>query len=374
MASTTVDPSALPPGLAARLSALVPGARVRSVTVLGTGDEQASGETQKAIGYGRPIRVVLEREGGVDDLVFHTASPDGFGHDRRSDRIAEMVLAWDTFRTVPSHVEAIDAGVVGEDGSLVSLAATGEGYLVTRWADGVPYANELRRVGERGSVTDAELARVRSLASLLGRIHEAPGTHAGAYVRAWRDLVGAGEGIAGIADGYGPEGNGGLDVAGAPRARVDEIEVACLRARHRNRHRTERLRRTHGDFHPFNILLDGDRIVLLDTSRGSEGEPADDVACLAINLLFFGLEHRERWEGGLGRMWDAFFEAYAATRRDDELFAVIAPFFAWRGLVVTSPAWYPGMGAADRDRILGFVERALASERFDPAMGHEAMR
>jgi aminoglycoside phosphotransferase (APT) family kinase protein len=69
-----------------------------------------------------------------------------------------------------------------------------------------------------------------------------------------------------------------------------------------------------GDFHPFNVLLDGDRVVLLDTSRGSEGEPADDVACLAINFLFFGLEHRQAWASGLGRLWDAFF---AATSRHD---------------------------------------------------------
>jgi hypothetical protein len=33
-----------------------------------------------------------------------------------------------------------------------------------------------------------------------------------------------------------------------------------------------------------------------------------------------------------------------------------------------------GLCADDRDRLLRFVEHALAAERFDPAMGHEAMR
>jgi len=169
-------------------------------------------------------------------------------------------------------------------------------------------------------------------------------------------------------------GRGGQDVPGASLERIAVIEERCLAARHRHRHRTERLTRTHGDFHPFNILFDGEAPVLLDTSRGSEGEPADDVACLAINFLFFGLSHRERWQAGLGVLWHAFFERYLELRPDPGLFEVIAPFFAWRGLVVTSPAWYPHMTAADRDRILGFVERVLDRERFDLAMGMEAMR
>ena len=52
---------------------------------------------------------------------------------------------------------------------------------------------------------------------------------------------------------------------------------------------------------------------------------------------------------------------------------VIAPFFAWRGLVVASPRWYPHLAAEDRDRILRFVERALAAERFEPAWAREAI-
>jgi len=347
---------------------------VLSAEQLGTGDAHDAGETTKGLGYGRPIRVALEDSSGRHDLVLHTAQPDEFGHDRRSDRVAEMLLAWDTFGLVPDHVETMDVGMLGEGGELVSLRATTEAYLLTRWAEGTPYAQDLRRIGSEGSCTDGDLARVRALAELLAKIHARPGTHTGSYVRAWRDLVGSGEGIAGIADGYGVGGRGGQDVAGASLERIARIEQRCLAARHRHRHRVERLTRTHGDFHPFNILFDGERPVLLDTSRGSEGEPADDVACLAINFLFFGLSQRERWASGLGRLWQTFFERYLELRPDLGLFEVIAPFFAWRGLVVTSPAWYPQMTATDRDRILGFVERVLEHDRFDLAMGEEAMR
>lgn len=359
----------LPPGLERHLTRLHPHARVISVVHLGTGDEDAEGSTAKGIGYGKPIRVVLEAEDGRHDLVLHTATPDAFGHDRRSDRVGEMLLAWDTFGRLPKHVRATDVGVFGDDGELISLAHTGEAYLLSRWAEGTPYAADLRRVATDGASPE-DLRRARTLAELLADIHEAFGTHESAYPRAWRDLTGSGEGIAGIADGYARCG----EVPGASPERIARIEAACLSARHRHRGKVERLRRTHGDFHPFNVLFHEGEPVLLDTSRGSEGDPADDVACLAINYLFFGLEHRPRWAEGLGRLWSAFFEAYAAARRDDGLFDVIAPFFAWRGLVVSSPEWYPHMAAEDRDRILRFVERVLDAPRFDPSMGVEAMR
>lgn len=58
----------LPPGLAQRLRELHPGARVRSVVHLGTGDAEGSGETTKSLGYGKPIRVVLEAQDGEHDL------------------------------------------------------------------------------------------------------------------------------------------------------------------------------------------------------------------------------------------------------------------------------------------------------------------
>ena len=364
------DAGALPPGLDRRLRALYPGCRVRSARQLGTGETKAEGETTKGLGYGRPIFVALALPDGAERrLVFHTAGPDDFGHDRRSDRVAELLLAWDTFGLVPGHVRALDVGVLEADGALVSLASAGEGYLVTEWAEGTLYAADLRRIAERGQATAEDLARAERLARVLVALHRLPGTHEGAYVRAWRDTVGSGEGIAGMVDGYP------ADTPGAPPARLAALERACLEARQRHKGKTSRLRRTHGDFHPFNLLFDArGEPVLLDTSRGSEGEPADDVACLAINYLFFGVEHRARWEGGLGRLWERFFEVYLAESGDAQLLELLPAFFAWRGLVVASPRWYPNLAAPDRERILGFVERALAAERFEPSFGVEAMR
>ena len=332
----------LPDGLRDRLAELYPGAEVVRVTPLA--DDGTSGAAMKALGYGRPLQIELA---GGRTVVFHTARPDDFGHDRRSDRAANLLLAFDTFGKLPHHVAAIDMGLVRGDGSLCSLGGTGEPYLITSYAPGTLYADDLKRAGTCGA-TEQDIARAEQLARTLLEIHAVPGSHAGAYTRAIRDLLGHGEGIFGLVDSY-PAGV-------VPAARLRALEEAALGWRWKLRDQTRRLRRTHGDFHPFNIVF-GDRgVTLLDASRGSEGDPADDVACITINFLFFRTP----------ALWDAFWRTYLAGDACDVL-AAVAPFYAWRALVLASPKWYPHLPATERERILAFAERALAAPRFDPA-------
>ena len=74
--------------------------------------------------------------------------------------------------------------------------------------------------------------------------------------------------------------------------------------RWRIKHRTHRLCRVHGDFHPWNILFREDTdFTLLDRSRGEWGEPADDTTCLSINYLFSSLLRSGRLEGPFEKMF-----------------------------------------------------------------------
>jgi aminoglycoside phosphotransferase (APT) family kinase protein len=263
-------------------------------------------------------------------------------------------------------VRALDVGAVGADGRLVSLAHSGELYLLTTWAPGHPYADDLRRVARTLRATPEDAARCDALAAYLAALHEAPVEQHAAYVRSVRDLVGSGEGISGIIDGYGSA------VPGAPEKRLEAIERRCQAWRWRLRRRASRLRRIHGDFHPFNIVFDeGVRFALLDASRGCLGDPADDVTALAVNYIFFALDAPAAWADGLGPLWRRFWSTYLERRPDEELLACLAPYLAWRGLVVCCPRFYPALSEAGRDRLLGLVERALDAPRFDPAWAEE---
>jgi hypothetical protein len=58
---------------------------------------------------------------------------------------------------------------------------------------------------------------------------------------------------------------------------------------------------------------------------------------------------------------------YLEATGDDELHAVIGPFFAFRGLVVANPIWYPRLAPGIRAKLLSFVRAVLDQPRFDPS-------
>jgi hypothetical protein len=344
----------------------LPGAEILGLTPLGA-DSAAADESAKGAGYGVPWRIELRHAGKKRALVLHTASANDFGHDRRADRAAAALLAADTFGRIPRHVEVLDVGAFRGASDALSLLGCGEFYLLTAHADGRPYAEDLRAVARRGSLSETDTLRMRALVDYLVTLHaERPGAGEGAYRRFVRDTLGGGEGVFGITDGYAE------DVPAAPRIRLERIEEQCLGWRFRLRSRSERLRRTHGDFHPFNVIFDdASSLALLDASRGGAGDPADDVTCMSINYAFFSLGHAGAWRGAFAELWHEFWSRYVTETGDEALLEVAAPLFAWRGLVLASPTWYPELSASDRDRILSFVERVLAAPRFVPQMASE---
>ncbi len=348
--------------LAALAESLVPGGRLVAFERLRP--DAAGADEEKALGYGEPVRVtVRDGEGALRTLVFRTQAANEFGHDRRSDRMDEALVSWELFNRIPDHVRALDVGALGPGGRPVSLREAGEPYLVTEWIEGTLYADDLRRAARERALGPLDLPRAETLARWLVSLHAERRSDPPGWRRAVRDLLGHGEGIFGMVDGY-PE-----DTPAAPPARLRALEERCLAWRWRLRGLSRRLARTHGDFHPFNVLFrpggDGLRLALLDASRGGQGDPADDLTALSVNYVLFAAGRRGAWAPALGRLWSRFWETYLAGAGDGEVLETAPPFLAWRALVVASPRFYPGLGAPARDLLLTLAEHALDAGRLD---------
>lgn len=352
--------------LAKYLERLLPGAKVERLSALGEDAGEADG-ADKAFGYGKPILVELRNaDGERRKLVFHVAQPNSFGHDRRADRAEDAVLSFDTFGLIPKHAAALDFGAMLPE-ELLSLRTAGEFFTITEYAEGEPYAHDLAAIVSRGGLVDEDLDRCAALAEYLASLHSEKIANRDAYRRSIRDLVGHGEGIFGLVDNFP------ADVAGAPKERIDRLESRCVAWRRRLRGHEGRLSRIHGDFHPFNILFSQDGgLTLLDASRGCQGDPADDAVCLAVNYLFFGLEHAAPEAFRL--LWNHFWERYSASSSDQEILTVAPPFLAWRTLVLTNPVWYVNVSAATREALLGLAEDSLDLGRLDLAAAGELLR
>jgi aminoglycoside phosphotransferase (APT) family kinase protein len=81
----------------------------------------------------------------------------------------------------------------------------------------------------------------------------------------------------------------------------------------------------HGDFSPKNILIHGDRMVLLDCEVAWYGDPAFDVAFLLNHLFLKSLHHAPmgtELDAMLGVMIDAFWRTYATKRTTTDTAAI----------------------------------------------------
>lgn len=241
-------------------------------------------------------------------------------------------------------------------------------FQLVEKAEGELYWLDLERLRRSGAeLTERDLRRVDALAHFLAEVHADKRDDPSLYTRRVRELVGHGECVMGMLDAY-PHPYPPL-----PPETCESLEHDFVSWRWRLRTKAYRLSRVHGEFHPWNLLFRRDiDFSVLDRSRGEWGEPADDVAALAVNYLFFGIR-REDERGGLGVaepfrvLFEMFLREYVLATGDYEIFETLPPFLAFRALVVAHPYWYPALSERVRGRLLHLARSMAVSNRFDPA-------
>jgi len=333
--------------------------RVHALTVLG---ETPGAHEVKGYGYGVPVKIDYELSGQCRSAVLETVTPGRFGHEHMADRARILLWSHSAFNRLPRHVRSLDVGGFESDGSLQSVSRIEEFFDLHEFVSGEGYNRDLERLRDGSELRDLDRARADALCDYLISIHQVRGTDAELYMRRTRELVGDHECIMGILDAYP------ANVAGFTSHALKAIEHACIDWRWRLKECAHRLRQVHGDFHPWNILFQRDAtFVVLDRSRGEWGDPADDIAAVTINYVFFSLQRSGRLEGPFEDLFSRFWRRYLEGSGDGELCTVIGPFFAFRGLVIANPLWYPTLSGDIRTKLLNFVRAVLDNTRFDPS-------
>jgi len=112
----------------------------------------------------------------------------------------------------------------------------------------------------------------------------------------------------------------------------------------------------------------------------SGGEPyADDLERIAAegdarprdrkrarHLAEFAVRTAGAFDGPFAELFRLFWAAYHEASPDSGLAEVIAPFYAFRVLVLASPLWYPNESEKTREQLVRFLVSILEAPRFEP--------
>ena len=338
------------------------------VTLLSFGviGKASSEGAHKQYGYGTPVKLTFRVGNDVRSAVLETMKPGPFGHEHMADRAQAMLWDYESYGRLPRHVKALDVGVFTGTQKLLSVAEGREYFVLNQWTDGASYHEDLERLAKGRSIRPLDRKRTIALARYLAQIHVHKKRDADLYRRRLRELIGHGECIMGLTDSY-PERFGFIT-----EDLLRGIEDAANRWRWRLRGQAKRLSQVHGDFHPWNVLFrKGVDFAVLDRSRGEWGEPADAVPSLTINYFFYSLCRWGRLKGPFAVLFRLFWDEYIKASGDEDVLATAAPFFAFRGLVLASPVWYPTLPIGVRRTIFRFIGQVLAAPRFDPSRVNE---
>ncbi len=296
--------------------------------------------------------------GVCKSYVVKTLFPEGLGHDYPSDRAGVFLLDLEEYKNLPRHVRALDVLAELEDGGVKSVVGGKEYYLLMEVAEGIDYFKDLESFRNKKKLDATGISKIKAMASYLARIHSKKKESRSLYLRKVRDTIGHGECLMGVFDTY-PDGT-------VSSCEMADIEKMCIDWRAKLRGKEYRLSMIHGDFHPGNIWFQGDNdFVLLDRSRGPWGEPADDVTALTINYIFFSLMVHGDVRGVYLEGLRLFFDEYLRATGDEEILGVLAPFYAFRGVVVANPVFYPDVTSDVRLKIFSFVKHILSVDKFD---------
>jgi hypothetical protein len=290
-----------------------------------------------AVGY--KVKFTIDGK-KTKQVAIRTLKPVDFSHDYSSDRASYFLLQHDTSKLIPNHIESYGViGINSSTGELTDVSQNSEFFQILEWASGEEYFNDLERIFNENTLSWNDIVRARQLGKYLAELHNIEpkledDVKKSLYKRHTRDIVGS-VFLMDVIDTY-PE-----EINFITKAQLNDFVSAIYTKRESLKSDFNRIRKIHGDFHPGNIRFDTkNKLSILDASRAIWGEPADDVASILINYIWYSFKLHGEVDGFYKYLISEFWNSYCENTSDREIINHLPLFIAIRSIVLNHPIFF----------------------------------
>lgn len=317
------------------------------------------------LGTGYSINFKLNDENKT--LIIKSLFKENLGMDHYSDRASSLLEAHDNYNKMENHIKSEDVIAQNEDDSLISIGNAKEFYILMEEAKGENLFKDFENIKKSKLLNEKTKDKIKKISDFLVKLHKNKHESISLYRRKIRDIIGSGGSLIGLLDMH-PEND-----FRKFEKEWTEIIKRSINFWKKSRNLNHRLSEIHADFHPGNLWFDGDKLIILDRSKGRFGEPADDIIAFGINPIMYALITNEKFEGPFKEIFDLFWNNYFKQTKDKEMRKIMAPYIAFRISVITNPLFYNDkfFGAAEkasliRKKLINFALNVLKEDEFNP--------
>ena len=299
-------------------------------------------------------RISFKVKGKQKTVIMKQLIGRHLGKDYPADRAHSFILDHQSYNRMKGHVRSID--VLGETRKgYISIGTAKDFYLLTEEASGRDFFHDLERISATG-VQLEDRRKVRMLADFLVDLHKRL-YEPSLYRRKIRDTVGSGESLMSVLDFFPDE------LYWTYFRKLDFIVRKSVSHWAFARRYEHRLCEIHGDFHSGNLWFDGDKLTVLDRSRGMYGEAADDITAFLSDIIHYSLLKYGRLKNEFREIFDIFWNTYFKKTKDQEMREVMQPYMAFRLVILANPSFRKT--PAER-QLISLASNIMRDRRFDP--------
>ncbi len=321
--------------------------------------------------HGTGYSVRFKVKGSKKKVVLRTLRPEGFSHDYFSDRAASFILQHELSSRVKNHIKSIDVGGYTPKGELVSIGDCKEFFQIVEFVEGREYVKDLLEIMKIGKLTKEDKDKALMLSNYLVDLHkekynpdvreeEKKALASSIYKRHLRDCVGNGEMLMGVIDTY-PD-----NLKWTNRKEFSWIIGRCAELREELKDDYKRLCRIHGDFHPANVVFKDNKMIVLDASRELFGDPTDDFTSMALNYIWYAIQHKGDFSGPFKELFEICWNNYMKKTKDYKIRKIAPIFIAFRYVVMAHPIFFKMQSDSVRRKLFNIIINTLKAGDFNP--------